>query len=67
MVEMTADNKRIFLTIMVYNDQVEVLRGGGGSVGDLVKRVRAGGSTNFVAVFHKIKEIMQVCGSYCAI
>ncbi len=30
-----------------------------------IKRVRAGGSTNFVAVFQKIKDMMQVGKTVC--
>ena len=55
MMEMTAENKRIFVKVMVYNQEAEFIKNSEIEV----KKIRAGGSTNFVAVFKKMQELMR--------
>ncbi len=56
MLELTADNKKVFVKIMIYNGQAEFIE----TSPLKVKTIRAGGSTNFVAVFQKLKDLMKV-------
>jgi len=54
MLDMTAVNRRIHCRIMIYNDGVEIVRPKAADV----RRARSGGSTNFAAVFQKVRDVL---------
>ena len=59
MIELIKDNKRISVKTMVYNQSAEWLAGNGDKAAYEVKAMRAGGSTNFKAVFELLQKYLE--------